>query len=163
MVKTIVILRHAEKDNEQQDNNLNIKGAIRSAALAPYLLNKYGTPDAIYAMGQDSPTSSIRPIQTMTPTSVLTGISQNNNYNRKNYKDMIKEISTLYNSHSDLELIFICWEHKQIRKIAKHLGISNMKIPKWKSHDYDHIWELTYNGKDYDLNIIPQHLLYGDS
>lgn len=158
---TVLLIRHGEKPKDDADINLTVKGTQRAVALAPYLLGTFGQPCAIYAMGQHKPTSSVRPIQTITPTANVAGLSVITQYNKDSYKNLVTEIMS--KPEYEGKMVFICWEHLQLRKIAKEFGIPKKDIPKWKGDDYDHLWQLSSSGEKYDLKVIAQKLLYGDS
>lgn len=158
---TILLLRHGEKPTDKTDIHLSSKGQQRAAALAPYLVSTYGIPTAIYAMGQKKATTSVRPIETMRPTATVASIPLITKYDKDSYRDMTKEI--LGNTAYAGKTIFICWEHNQLLKIAKKLGVPKKSIPQWQSDDFDHIWRLTFASGSYGLQVIPQKLLFGDS
>ena len=157
----IILIRHGEKPKDKDDINLSAKGTQRASALAPYLLGTFGQPIAIYAMKQHKATTSVRPIQTIAPTAGMAGIQMTTQYGKDTYKDLVDEILT--KPEYEGKMVFVCWEHQQIRDIAKKLGIPKKDIPKWKSDDYDHLWQLIYDGNKYEMEIIAQKLLYGDS
>lgn len=158
---TILLIRHGEKPDDKTNINLTEKGRQRAAALAPYLLSTYGAPSAIYAMGQKKPTTSIRPIQTIQPTATASNLTMITRYDKDSYRGMATEIL----GHADYsgKTIFVCWEHNQLLKIAKKLGVPKNSIPEWQKNDFDHLWKLTYVQDHYNLEVIPQKLLFGDS
>ena len=155
---TIILLRHAEKPKDKTNVNLSHKGLRRAAALAPYLLDKFGPPCAIYAMKQGSPTESARPIQTITPTATQAKLPVLTSYDKNSYPSLVNAI--LSNTDYTGKTVYIVWEHKCLDKIAKQFGVS---APKWDSDDFCHTWQLTYSGKGYTLKVVPQKLMYGDS
>lgn len=156
----ILLIRHGEKSSDEADIHLNDRGMQRAAALAPYLLGEFGIPAAIYAMAQHKPTSSVRPIETMVPTSDMCKVPLNTEFTKKMTKELAREI--LDTARYDGKLIFVCWEHEKIEKIAKELGVRPKDIPDWKGKNFDHIWQLDASESGYQLKVLAEHLLYGD-
>ena len=78
---------------------------------------KFGTPAAIYAQAQKHETSSVRPIETVRPLAKMLGLTIDKDFDRDDYRNMVKEIlaAKKYKSHS----VLICWEHKVIPKIVQ--------------------------------------------
>jgi hypothetical protein len=57
--------------------------------------------------------------------------------------------------------VVVCWEHKQLRKLAKLL--TGEAKPPWAGHEFDLIWRFTRDGADhYRLEMLPQDVLAPD-
>lgn len=164
MPSQIVLIRHAEKD--ASGTYLSLKGRQRAAALvptflsAPFLLH-YGTPAAIYVMKSGSKAPAVRWAQTVMFLADDLDMPLNNQYNRREIKELVKEIKE--SEEYEGKMVLICWSHGELPKIASLFGAK--KAPqKWDREVYDRFWVLTFqeNGQ-MAFEDRPQKLLYGDS
>ena len=157
----VILIRHGEKPEE--GNELNARGRQRAQALVNYFksnpaVTRYGTPVAIYAMGQHGPSGSMRPIQTVTPLAQSLGLNLLTSYTKNEVTDLAEEI--LGNHDYDGKMVLICWEHKMIPAIVQALGYAN--TPEFPD-TYDRTWVLSFvHGEADSLQILPQALLSGD-
>ena len=81
----IVIFRHAEKPKKGKD--LSSRGYARAAALVEFfqnniLVNENGNPVAIYAAAPEHKSSSMRPIETVTPLAKSLNLDINTKFTR---------------------------------------------------------------------------------
>ncbi len=153
--KKIIIIRHAEKPLDKKNNRLSPKGYSRAGALGPCFISMFGTPQTIYAAKPKDKTSSMRPIETVTPLSSLTNTPIYHPYTADEITELVKDIYN--NQKHENGLVLICWSHDNIQKLCQLLGYTY--APEWDATTFDQYWVLE-NGK---LKIIPQKLLYGDS
>lgn len=159
----VLLLRHAEKPDDNNDINLSTRGYSRAGALPSWLIKQFGTPYAIYAMDpSDKSHLTLRPIQTVTPLSETIGVAIDKSYRYGQIHKLVHSVLT--NVQNSGRLIVICWEHDEIKDIAKLFGYD---AKPWKSDDFDHLWLLdslsNLDNKNNKPKIIPQKLLYGDS
>ncbi len=161
----ILLIRHAEKPKDKARTELSLKGYERAAALVPFFLKnpaylENGPPVAIYAQTAAHETSSIRPIETVTPLAAELGQKVITTYHRDDYERMVKDI--LSNPKYEGKTILISWGHRVIGKMAHAFGATNAPS-KWPSV-FDRVWRISYkpNGT-ITFEDLPQKLLYKDS
>jgi hypothetical protein len=156
----VILIRHAEKPKHDKDDpNLSKKGRERAALLVGYFektpeLIRFGTPFAIYAQqphkrkdGKPKPTSSLRPIQTVTPLAKalkkdILGTT------RDEFQPMVDAIMKDKRYHG--KMVLVCWEHNVLPKVAKAFvkGQTVKDAPKWEwpgDHVYDLTWVITFH------------------
>ena len=162
----IVLLRHAEKPNDDKDPNLGDVGYRRAGALPAWLSSQLqrissiplSSIGAIYAMkGGTDKHKTLRPIQTVIPLANTASILLNQNYGFGQTYNLVHEILTT-STYSN-KVVVICWIHEELGELAKAFGIT--KPPIWDSKDYDHTWFITLIPTK--LSVEPQRLLFGDS
>lgn len=153
--QTIVFVRHGEKPNNDS-GQLTCKGFNRSLALPDVLISQFGKPDALFASApkQNKLGSSLRAVQTITPTAIRESLPIHLNYHAKQTKELQK---ALLSSEYENTVIFIAWEHDNLVKAAKSIikseGGNPDVIPKWQSSDFDSIYVLRIN-RDNNSKII---------
>jgi hypothetical protein len=146
-VETIVIVRHGEKPKSGL-GQLTCRGLNRALALPKVLLEKYGTPQFIFA---PNPTQKVdgnpgnyyyvRPLVTIEPTAIRCGLPVNTQFGYKEIKGLEKELQkTNYESAT----VFIAWEHGLLDEFVKNLVADNggnpAQVPAWPDDDYDTIF-----------------------
>jgi len=149
--QTIVFLRHGEKPASGL-GQLTCQGLNRSLALPDVLLAKYGTPDYLYAPNPAvkiaDPGGSffyVRPLATIEPTAVRTGVSINTGYG---YTDIASLQQLLIKSSKANTTIFVAWEHAYLVKIVQNIMNQyggGQAVPAWTTGDYDSLYVLTVN------------------
>lgn len=173
--QTVLIVRHGEKpelaaeSTTLEANVLSPRGYVRAYALAPYFVNTFGEPNAVFAQQPDGADESLRPLETCTPTALTMKMPWgksahvNTAYTVDQVDDMADHIlnDDTYNGKT----VVICWEHHHINKLASALGAPKEEVAKnWPDDVYDVTYVLHY--KDSKLETFdkkPQQLLYGDS
>lgn len=157
--QTIIFVRHGEKpDNDS--GQLTCKGLNRSLALPDVLITQFGKPDALFASApkQDKLGSSLRAVQTISPTAIKVSLPIDLHYHAKETKELRK---TLLNKRYENSVIFIAWEHdnlvKAAKDIMKHEGGNPDLIPKWPGSDFDSIYVLRINRDDDTKTISFEH------
>jgi hypothetical protein len=155
--QTIVFLRHGEKPSAGL-GQLTCQGLNRSLALPNVLLAKYGRPDYLYAPNPavkiSDPGGSffyVRPLATIEPTAVRTGVSINTGYG---YTDIASLQSLLIKSSKADTTIFVAWEHAYLVKIVQNIMNQyggGVTVPAWTTGDYDSLYVVTVN---YTINGI---------
>lgn len=137
----VIIIRHAEKPDS--GSNLSCKGLNRALELSKVLYNKYKLVDHIYTpqMRTGEITSSSRMYQTIVPYAVKYNLNIDSQFNLGEEVLLAKTIS------NQTGIVLIVWKHKCIPNLIHALGIADTSI-KWKEHDFDSIWIISYqNGK----------------
>jgi hypothetical protein len=149
--QTIVFLRHGEKPADGL-GQLTCQGLNRSLALPDVLLAKYGKPDYLYAPNPavkiNDPAGSffyVRPLATIEPTAVRTGVSINTGYG---YTDIASLQQVLIKTSKANSTIFVAWEHaylvKAVQSIMNQYGGGEV-VPTWTTGDYDSLYVVSLN------------------
>lgn len=139
-VLRIALIRHGEKPDS--GDNLSCAGLNRALAL-PAVLNKLlpVPPDYTFVplIGTDGKdTTSIRMLQTVTPYAVQHNLTINSDYEADNPVGLAKRLRRCRGT------ALVVWEHVNLIKIAKELGI---KEPlNWPDTDFDSIWIISFSG-----------------
>ena len=139
-VLRVVIIRHGEKPAD--GDNLSCAGLNRALAL-PTVLNRllpvppnYTYVPLIGTGGRQ--TSTARMFQTITPYAVQHNLCINSNYDVADTAGVAKELRRKRGT------VLLVWEHDNIPKIAKHLGIKGLL--EWPDADFDSIWTISFSG-----------------
>lgn len=116
--KKVVIIRHGEKPTDGAE--LSSVGCERAYQL-PQFFGQWNDIAAIYAQQPTGIGSSVRPIQTVTPTAQSENLKINNSFHRDDYSNLVADI--LNNRSLNGKTVIISWEHAVIPKIAEGFGI----------------------------------------
>lgn len=117
---------------------------------------RFLTPGFLFATQKSK--HSNRPVETITPLSVATGLTINSSYPDAGYADLAKAV--LGGQYAG-KVVLICWHHGEIPDLATALGVS--KPPSWKGSVFDLVWQITYTKGTAKLKVHHQKLLYGDA
>ncbi len=145
--ETIVMIRHGEKP-EKGLGQLNCQGLNRALALPKVLLERFGTPTAIYAsnpalkkkdFGIDY--AYIRPLATIEPLAIRVGLPVNIDWR---FDDVAPLQAALLAPAMKQATVFVAWEHHLLVKAAKEmvasLGGDAKAVPAWPGEDFDSIY-----------------------
>lgn len=161
--QTIIFVRHGEKPNNDS-GQLTCKGLNRALALPSVLISQFGQPDALFASApkQSKLGSSLRAVQTITPTAIKVSLPIHLNFHAKETKELRKELLSQQYENS---VIFIAWEHdnlvKAAKDIMKHEGGDADLVPKWPGSDFDSIYILRINRDSGTKTITFEHKQQG--
>ena len=163
--KAVIIIRHAEKPSDKKEKNLDQKGYERAAALAPYFFGRDIFKDlkisVIFAQAPNKTDLSMRPIETVTPTSKLLDLPINKDFTHDKVQQMVDFINT--DKSCNNKVVLVCWEHHEIFEIASLFGIDKHK-KKWHGDVFDRTLIINFSGnKISQYRDLPQKLLFGDS
>ena len=149
--QTIVFFRHGEKPSGGL-GQLTCQGLNRALALPDVLLDKFGTPDYLYApnpaVKMSDPAGSfyyIRPLATIEPVAIRTGRSVNSGYG---YNDVTGLRNILIRSTKANATIFVAWEHAYLVKIVQSIMDAyggGAPVPAWTTGDYDSLYIVRVN------------------
>ena len=157
----VLMIRHAEKPDS--GDHLSPQGYQRAQAYVHYFesapaVTRYGTPVAIYAMGQASANTSLRAIETVTPLANALGLTLHEAYTKKEVEGLVNEIMST--PAYDGKMVLICWEHKVLSEIAGQFGVS--PVPdSYPGSDFNWVWEIDFAGgqvsnfKEFRADILP--------
>lgn len=156
----VMIIRHGEKPDDDNNHNLDQQGYLRANALADVfavapLRAGLSHPDRLYA--SEGTTKSRRPVETLTPTAARLGGGGTampivTKYAADDGDKAGKEVAKLTG------VTLMCWEHDNIPSIVKALGGTvTPKIPKaWPDDRFDEIWVFTKTAKGWSFVQVPE-------
>jgi len=181
----IVLIRHAEKPDDDNDPNLSEKGYHRATAFIKYFNqthNTFNKPSAFFAMGsridpteKDPPgiktVKTLRAIETVQPSAEWLRVPIFKQFIKERPDRLFTFIEDETKQHQDIfgvnSTIVISWEHDDLNDIfLAKFGLPADYIPKaWPGHIYDMNYVLTFgpHGKLKEFDIILQHLLPSDA
>lgn len=164
----VILIRHAEKPDDDSAPGLSIRGFERADALPKLFqsdarLTDFGPPVAIYAAAPSKSLGSIRPQETVEPTAKALGLAVVTSYTAKDFEAMAADV--LAKKAYEGKTVLISWTRDEIPMLAHELGLKKKKVAKWKSATFDRLWRFQYNsdGSLKDFSDLPQHLLSGDA
>ncbi len=176
----IMIVRHAEKPAAQgSPHGVDINGKTdpesliplgwqRAGALATLFAPSNGqfkspllvSPQFLFASGIGKHSHSLRPQETITPTSQRLGLT----INTSNLKGQETALAAAVVACTGV--VLVAWEHQDIPAIANAILGNSTTVPqKWPGERFDLVWVFDLNGAtgQYAFNQVPQLLLAGDS
>jgi hypothetical protein len=171
----ILMVRHAEKPEDNNDTGLAVPGQARANAYITYFQNFAMGSKAVrlrflFATAQSS--ESNRPVLTITPLSKALGLDINSKHADKEYLKVAADI--LQDPKYDNSDILICWHHGKILQLAEALGVDRGKLPPsstwpavpWLENVFGWLLQLCFDGHGSlipEQNIcINQKLMYDD-
>jgi len=158
-IKTVYLIRHAEKPDDGMD--LSPKGYVRSGALGAAFDDAVndGAYLAIGALYATAPTkSSRRPLETLQPlASRLQHVDLNAQYQLGDEADLASAIGAL-----KAETALVAWHHEGMPNLAVALGV-RPKPEKPGESVFDRLWTINLTTDPPTLTDAPQRLLEGDS
>jgi len=143
--ETIVLIRHGEKPHGGL-GQLSCKGLNRAMALPKVLIGKYGRPQYIFAPNpsekvDDAKYFYVRPLVTIEPTAVATGMPVNTQYG---YLEIEALENELLEPRYGNATIFLAWEHglqdEFAKRVVGHFGGNVKEVPDWSNDEYDMIF-----------------------
>jgi hypothetical protein len=161
----IIIIRHAEKPDDDTQPDLSEAGRARAAAMPGFfssnsVILEKSSPDVIYAMVGAHGDSTQRPLETVQPLSQALQKPVDNTFKNSHIQDLIQQLLT--NPALNDKVVLICWNREGPPVFAAGLGVVN--VPKWKSATFDHFWVLDFNNDGIaNFRDLPEMLMPGDS
>ena len=132
----VVFIRHGEKG--ETGDNLSCQGLNRSLQLSAVLHKKFGVFTHIFVpiLNEGKTTTHSRMFQTITPYAVRENLPISTKYDESDAAGVAKGIMKQDGT------VLLVWEHKNIRKIVKALGIKDDE--RWDDNDFDSILIITF-------------------
>jgi hypothetical protein len=180
IARKIMIIRHGEKPlssgapfGVQEDgtpgdgagmNMLLVRGWVRAGGIAalfgrePLRDPALARPAHLFACKAEGE-GSRRPYDTLVPLARKIGVEIDGQYGQDDYEAMIKD------AMGREGVVLVCWEHKRIRKICKHLPRHDGPPNEfhWPGDRFDVIFVFDLDGPAYRFSQVPELLLDGDS
>jgi hypothetical protein len=174
----VLIIRHAEKPEDDEGPHLSSRGAARAAALPalfvvpptfPTRPARFRAPDFIIATRAS--TNSNRPVETVTPLAKALGdVSIHDKHRDDDFQAMVDDL--FGNAKYNGKTVLICWHHGKVPKLtqavlarATNADKVREQVPeKWGPEVFDRVWQITFDdqGKA-KFADRPQQLLFKDS
>lgn len=161
----VIVIRHAEKPDDDHEPDLSERGRERAAELPSLfaqnsVLREQPHIDVIYAMKAPKVGGTRRPMQTVQPLSRALHLNVNNEIQHVQINEFIEFIKT--NPELDGKVVLICWNREGPPAFAEGFGVSD--IPKWKKKTFDRFWVFDFDRAQLiNFRDLPQQLLPGDS
>lgn len=161
----IILLRHAEKPDDEAALHLSSRGQQRARALADFLgqpnaLTSNAPIAALYATRVTTHAHSQRTGETLGPLAKKLGLAVQTPFEAELYPLLARDI--LRNRAYQGKTVVICWTHHDIDALAEELGV-HPRPPKWKDKTFDRLWVIRPGSRDAPFQDLPQRLLKGDS
>jgi phosphohistidine phosphatase SixA len=138
----IILMRHADKPDNPDDEDLSQAGFARAEHLVTYIPQTFGKPDYIMASAHSK--HSNRPTETVTPLAASLGINVEHDFENDDFEDLVDEIFSEAEFHG--KTIVICWHHGKLPAIAALLGAPAGSYPDpWPEDTYNLILDFHYD------------------
>ena len=160
----VILLRHAEKPDDESNTHLSERGKERAQALVSFITNNaaltnHGSPPVLFATRAMRLSHSRRPIETLEPLAQQLKVPVQTMFPASEYRALARYV--LASPDCDGKTVVICWVHDYLPELAQALGVRKSSL-KWKSTVFDRVWTITWEGDKAALKDLPQRLLPGD-
>ena len=150
----IVIIRHAEKPDDERNPHLSERGRLHALEWAKLISSPSGplggkVPAALFAPHPTEKRISIRPIETLQPLAEKSGQPVLTPFSAAEVGKLADKVRMDYGGQD----VVICWVHEFLPDLARALGV--IAVPQWKGKDYDSIWEIEFPAGRAELRIFP--------
>jgi hypothetical protein len=163
-----LLIRHAEKPDDQNDTGLSVPGQARAMAYVVYFQNYKINSNPVklghlFATAQ-SPRSN-RPYLTIEPLARQLGLQINNFY--ENRAEDIEALAKylLIDPTFNNATVLICWHHQELLHLAQALGAQKHTLPTdWPEDTFGWLIEICFDGAgNLALSgVIEEKLMYTD-
>lgn len=158
----VLLIRHAEKPDDERVTGLGPVGKRRAAAL-PELFRKsesrpdpFPTPDFIFAASASK--RSDRSAETVAPLARALGLEVDTRFANEQHAELAALL--LSDRRYEGKTVLVCWHHGTLPELAEELGASGVP-KKWKDPVFNQVWVVSYEGGKAALARRPQSLLPG--
>jgi hypothetical protein len=161
----ILLIRHAEKPDDDNDPHLALRGQERAMALVPFLTRTRefltnGLPVALFATRVTSNDRGYRTQETLGPLGRELKLPVQADYRGKDCGLLAERL--LGDPALCGKTIVVCWVHESIPELVAALGVRSPPA-RWKGSVYDRVFLITLVEGWATLRDLPQRLLFGDS
>jgi hypothetical protein len=160
MPAQIIVIRHAEKPKDHDEQHLSDAGRERSERLVDFVnnnkeLTKYGLPIALLASRQTKDGAGQRPAETLEPLAKQLKISIQSPYQSAHAEALAHMILT--SKDYEGKTIMVCWTHEHIPQLIEALGV-NPPPKKLPDYIYDRVYIVRYDGTRASLLTLNQDI-----
>ncbi len=161
----ILLIRHAERPDDDSDPHLTLRGWERAMALVPFLTQTRefltnGLPVALFATRITSNDRGHRTQETLAPLARELKLPVQADYRGKDYELLAERL--LGDPALRGKTVVVCWVHDSIPELVAALGVRSPPS-RWKGSVYDRVFLITLARDRATLRDLPQRLLFGDS
>lgn len=161
----VIIIRHAEKPDDEAAQHLSARGEERARALVKFFTQneevlRHGAPRVLFASKPTRRGNGQRPAETLAPLAAELHLPVQTPYDSDDYSKLAKTI--LRGRACKGKTVVVCWVHESIPELAAALGVKP-EPPKWKDHVYDLAYVITFPEGRANLEWVPENVLPGDS
>lgn len=160
----VILLRHAEKPDDDSNPHLSSRGERRAVALVDFLttnraLTNAATPAFLIATRPSHDRTSRRPIETLEPLADRLHLRVETPYRANDWKALAAML--LDDPRYDGKNVVICWVHDSISELGQALGAGD-GASRWDGDVYDRVWLIRFDADGSHLKVVKQELLPGD-
>jgi phosphohistidine phosphatase SixA len=138
----IILMRHADKPDDPEDEDLSDAGMARAEHLATYIPQTFGKPDYIIATAHSK--HSNRPKETVAPLAQALGMKVQHDFENDDIEDLVEDVFS--NPEYKGRTLVICWHHGKLPAIAALLGAPVGSYPDpWPEDAYNIILDFRYD------------------
>jgi len=138
----IILMRHADKPEDPENEDLSEAGMARAEHLATYIPQTFGKPDYIIATAHSK--HSNRPTETVKPLAAALGMKVQHDIGDDDFEELVNEIFSNPAYHGTT--VVVCWHHGKLPAIAAMLGAPAGSYPDpWPEDAYNIILDLRYD------------------
>lgn len=140
--KRIILMRHADKSIDSEDEDLSEAGWARAKQLVAYIPETFGRPDIIMAASQSK--HSDRSFETVKPLAESLGLEIQDYFKNDEFADLVDEIFN--DPDYKNKTVVICWHHGKLPAMAAMLGAPAGSYPDpWPAGAYNLVLDLQYD------------------
>jgi hypothetical protein len=160
----VILIRHAEKPQDNTDGELALKGKERAMALVPFLTENddfigSGTNVMLYATKvAHGPTNHTH--ETLRPLAAHLGAKIHAPFANSEYEDLAKRVLT--DPSCKDKTVVICWTHAYIPGLLGALGVPD-RPAEIDKRVFDRVYMITYKDGGVKSVTLPQRLMFGDT
>jgi broad specificity phosphatase PhoE len=152
----VLLMRHAEKHEQNPDVHLDKQGRARADALVKLFPARFTVPDVLFAARLSK--QSNHSVETLEPLAKALHLPIDDSFPDNNYQQLAAAVLSrpdYANKH-----ILICWHHETLPQLASALGAT--PPANWPDKQYDHVWQLQYTAHGVVFADVHERLLPGD-
>jgi phosphohistidine phosphatase SixA len=158
----VLLIRHAEKPDDDSDRTLAVAGQERAQAYVVYFQNYPSATSPLrldYIFAARDSSKSQRPRLTVTPLAQALYLAIDLSYPDDDVDGAAKAILALDGAN-----VLVCWHHGKILDLALALGApKDVLPPKWPGHVFGWLLDLSFDadGK-LSVSVVDQKLMHDD-
>jgi hypothetical protein len=161
----VILIRHAEKPEDESNPHLSKVGEERARALVSCLTTNsqlliHDLPVVLVAAQPTKRGRGLRAFETLTPLAKHLRLDINTPFRAEDYAALASEV--LNHPDYDGKVVVICWVHNYLSQLTSALGVKP-RPPSWKESVYDRIWVIRYRNGKAAFSVCRQGILPGDS
>jgi hypothetical protein len=156
----VIVVRHAEKPKDRNDNHLSPAGRERAERLPEFLkqspeLAKLGPPAALFATHLTKEGHGLRTIETLEPLAKCLDLKIETPFQSDNADKLAAQL--LSKKKYNGKTVLICWTHEYIPLLIESLGIhpAPEKLP---DDAYDRVYLIRYTADGPKLEMFRQDM-----